>query len=149
VRRSYSIILVAGVALGLALGAYSVKISYGVFEHLKNFMTPGTYGDFASNQYRHAAPPKAKEALLGCARFLQELNTVEPDRVKTMDIGLCYGRLALLEEADGNSQKAQTYLAKAKDSLWRAGYEKWTSTEADLRAYIAFWDGRGKLPDAK
>jgi hypothetical protein len=141
---------VAGVALGLALGAYSVKNYYGALEYLQNFVAPGAYGDFASNiQYRYAVPSKAKDALLGCARFLQELNTVDPDRTKQVDIGLCYGRLALLEEADGNGPKAQTYWVKAKDYLWKAGYEKWTSTESDLRAFIAFWDGRGKRPDPK
>ena len=141
---------VAGVVLGLALGAYAVKNSYGVFESLENFIAPGAYGDFASNiQYRRAVPPKAIEALLGCARFLQEMNTLEPDHAKQMDIGLCYGRLVLLEEADGNSQNARAYLAKAKNWLWEAGAEKRTSTEDDLRAFIAFWDGRGKLPASK
>lgn len=146
-NKARTIVLAIGIAIGLAAGAYLVKSYYGVFDSLADFVAPGAYGDFVANiQYHHANPAKAEEALQNYAKFLQELDTVQPDRVKETDIGLSYGRISLIEEAAGNKQKANEYLAAAREYFRKAGYEKWTSTEDDARAFVAFWDGRGKLP---
>ncbi len=79
-------------------------------------------GESAYVRYRYASYGVAKEALLAYARRLEGPDSTALGRKgANFDLGLTYGRLALLAEHSGQAADAATYMTQAMRAFGRNG----------------------------
>ncbi|MFN7941514.1 MAG: hypothetical protein U0X73_07925 [Thermoanaerobaculia bacterium] len=116
-----------GFILGLALGAFLHHIGQARMERFLYTMgTASLCGTYAELQYKNASFELAKRALLEEVRCHERLVASRADEVdpliSSLDIGLTYGRLSLLETAYGDPQESARYMALARKELASSGW---------------------------
>jgi hypothetical protein len=142
-KKLYVLSLGLGMAIGCALGIWYGRTFVNGLWLLNQMFAGSAAGTYSSTQYRSADVKYARQALLSSAQFLDDLYAVSPDRILKLDAGLSYGRLALLEEAEGKREESQAYFetaeARLKDGGKKAGDEY---SEARVREILRRFEPR-------
>jgi hypothetical protein len=101
-------------------------------------------GENAYVRYRYASYGVAKDALLGYARKLEgPASAVLGPKMTDFDLGLTYGRLAMLAERSGQAADAATYMSQAIQAFGRHDEkidEAWVRRA--IQRLDAAWDQR-------
>jgi hypothetical protein len=113
-KITYVVAVILGLVGGLLVGFRAgTSASISLFDAQRMAAT-AELTDFSYMQYKHADPQNAKEALLTCAKFLEEMEQEKPDNMQKHDLVLAYARLAVLEDAGQNAEQSQAYMNQAR-----------------------------------
>jgi hypothetical protein len=104
-------------------------------------------------KYRHGSNAEGTQALLSVTQLLQKEEARWRDtsngRIFAIDLGLTYGRLALLAEAVGATDKRDQYFDLARVWLAKNGHD--SGNEQQIRIFVAHADesgDRGEILDS-
>jgi len=106
-----------GLVLGLPFGIYVLRRGF-----LEKEKTMGMLGeqsmadDFAKNQFTHADPQSAREALQYAIKTHEQMrasNSKYWGNPQQIDLGWCYAELSVVEESAGNATLAKKYIEES------------------------------------
>lgn len=109
--------LVVGLLVGFVLGQRSFNSGIGMFSDV---LALGEFETLTSLEFKEAAEPQAKQALLDLIQFMDDMETNGRSAIQReieLDRSIVYMRLALLEEKTGNLSESKNYVARAQETL--------------------------------
>ncbi len=139
-KITYSMALLIGLVSGAVMGFWFRSGSLELFDFVTPMFALAALGNYTYLQYKHADAEHARAALQSYADFLDEMEKIKPDRAQRADLSFTYGRLALLEEKENNSEQSHIFMDKARSYANNAGRE---ISEADLRKTLKIIDEHG------
>jgi hypothetical protein len=131
-KITYAMAALIGLASGFVLGFHMEALASKSFYEVQRMAAAFEITNFSYVQYRRADAQHAKEALLTCARFLEEMERLKPDRTQEADLAIAYTRLALLEDAAQNASQSQSYMNQAMS--WRKTNGALNASDAEIKA---------------
>lgn len=145
-KRKLGVVLlvVASLLLGVYVGSILSQRRLGEGSRiLSQVLALKEYETLAGLQYKESTSTVAKQALLSLLAFMNRLQTEKQpaqsvQRGLDLDRGIVYVRLALLEEKDGNKDRAEQYIREAQASLKQTDMKD--VSESHLRDVVAQLD---------
>ena len=146
-------VIVVGAALVVAaiFALIYYRIGFPSFSPEENSLVRVAQAEKAAfEDYRHGTNTEGTQALLSLAQLLQKeevrWQNTSNGRVFATDLGLTYGRLALLAEAVGATEKRDQYFALAR--TWLANNGSDLGSEQQIRIFVALADESGDRGEA-
>lgn len=130
-KVTYVAAVVIGLAAGFFVGFRTGTVASDALYDAQRMAAVMEVTSFSNMQYRHADPQHAKEALLTCAKFLEQMENVKPDSTQEVDLAIAYTRLALLEDAAQNAEQSQAYMHKARS--WHKASGGRDASDVDMK----------------
>jgi hypothetical protein len=141
-NKKYSITILIVSILSFSLGGLFYRLFFSVpFHYWPTFTTVVYKGEYAYEQYKNANYKCAKESLLNYLAMLDKLKSLGWNNDKYMNIheyywetGKTYGRLAFLEEKNGNLKDRNNYFVESKNRFKMAGWNDYS--EEHIRQFL-------------
>jgi hypothetical protein len=136
-RITFAVASIIGFAVGAVYGCYKAEDASRSMQSAEAMSIPTITSSFAREQFEHADPAHARQAVRMEIKLLEQLERVAhqtrvSDAVsasESIQLALAYTRLALTEEADGQSEAARRDLGQAKARLNRNRPDKGMTDE--------------------
>jgi hypothetical protein len=140
--RAAKITYFAALLLGLSIGGYfgSQRTAFALDSYytVRDEAAPRELDHFSYLQYSYADSEHAKAGLQMAANVLEKIQQLDPDRSHEQELALTYTRLALLEDAEDNSQQSQALMTKAR--YWLAASNGRDYSESEMKDILSAWD---------
>jgi hypothetical protein len=101
-----------------------------------------SFSRFSYLQYRYADAAQAQAALETFARFLEELEKLQPEKSQQRELAFTYTRLALLEDAAEKPDQSHALMAKAR--YWNSSSGGRGFSESEMKAALKTLDERSQ-----
>lgn len=105
----------AGILTGGILGAYTARQNEGIVESARVIAASSATAAFAAEQFRHADPEHARQAVMLQIDILQQFERLSPSSVHENNLGFAYTRLAMIDKTAGQEVASEVAFQQAKD----------------------------------
>ena len=126
--------LIPGTIWGFANAMNRIRVA----DELKWIISATEVERVAVIQLRHAEAQHARNSLESATSLLEDMERLRPNKAQRRMLTSVYTRLALLEDAAGNSEKSRAAMTKAKYWYMTSGGKE--MTDAEMKTAIKQFD---------
>ena len=134
-RITVVVAALAGILSGGILGAYMARKNDGIVESARVIAASSATAAFAAEQFRHADPQHAREAVMLQIDILQQFERIAPSSVHERNLGFAYTRLAMVDEAVGQKADSEVAFQDAKDWFQKVHPEN-RLTDVQMESFV-------------
>ena len=139
-KITFTVAAVIGFVSGNAYGWYNAEQASGFMQSAEVLSASSVTSEFALQQFEHADTAHARQAVLLQIRTVEQLEQVARDPGSDGQLGLAYIRLAMIEEASGQTEAERSALDQAR--RWFKGvHPRDELTDEQLKNALKQWDG--------
>jgi hypothetical protein len=131
--RAAKITYFAALFIGLSIGAFFGFQTAGPllkgYYAVRQLTAPMAFSHFSYLQYNYADAAHAQAALQTFARFLEELEKLNPEKTQERELAFTYTRLALLDDAAEKLDQSHALMEKARYWYLSSGGRDYSESE--------------------
>jgi hypothetical protein len=113
-KITYLVALLLGLSIGGYVGFQKTAFALDSYYSARDEVAPMVLDHFSYLQYSHADSEHARSSLQMAANVLEEIERLYPNDIRERDLAITYTRLALLEDAEDNSERSHALMTKAR-----------------------------------
>src|SRR5438128_1833684 len=130
-KVTYLAALLIGFSIGAFFGFQTTAPMLKAYYDARQLTAPMAFSRFSCLQYSYADAAHAQAALQTFARFLEELEKLNPKKTQERELAFTYARLALLEDETVNSPQSHALMTKAR--YWYVASGAWDYSESEMK----------------
>lgn len=115
-KTTFIVSAILGLLGGIVCGYYSAVDASQAMESAAAISVSQVTSNFSVQQFKHADPDHARNAVLEEIQILQLLEKATHGRYHSAELWVAYTRLAMIEESSNHLDAARSAIAQAK--LW-------------------------------
>jgi hypothetical protein len=137
-KITYFAALLVGLSIGTSFGFQTAAPAFEAYYSGRQLAAPMVLSHYSYLQYSYADPAHAEAALRTSARLLEGMEKLNPDEAQERELSFTYTRLALLEDAAGNSEHSHALMTKAR--YWYASSSGRDYSESEMKTMLKILD---------